>query len=301
MTISNNPQKRALLIHQGAIGDFLIACRLIEFIDKLHGGYQWSYLGKPSHGRLAQALRLIDSHENFDRPGWHLLFTSNETIPDAIAAFLRSFDLILNVICGPQTLFANRLEQVCTGQVIHVDPKLPEDYPNHVFQFLTGQIHPGLVDLPQSAFPVSPDILETVKKSNESDLVLFHPGASSSAKRWPIENFIRLIQTEKSNGRRVGILLGQVELEQFEPQKLKLIESLAEPLFDKPLENVAGILALSQRYIGNDNGISHLAAAVGADTTAVFIRKNAHQWHPLGPNIRIQSIYTQSASCVRGG
>ena len=40
-------------------------------------------------------------------------------------------------------------------------------------------------------------------------------------------------------------------------------------------------------YIGNDSGITHLAAATGVSTVALFGHSNARVWAPRGKNVRI--------------
>ncbi len=279
--------KQALFIHHGAIGDFIVACRLMELCDNTWGKHRWTYLGKPAHGRLARTLQIIDASEDFERPGWHLLFTDHEAVPETIRSFLASFDVVLNVTCGGGTVFATRLSQLCSGRVVHIDPKLPEDYQGHVFEFMAGQVGGwGCVELPRTAFAVAPDVLDAVRQSGHDGLTLFHPGASSRAKRWPMAKFRAMMDEVARDGQQVGILLGEVELEQFPVGEIETLRSAGQVFFDWPMEKVAGLLALSKRYVGNDNGISHLAGAVGADTTVVFVRDNARQWHPLGPKVK---------------
>ncbi len=279
------PMPEALLIHQGAIGDFVIVCRLIEMCDREFGRHQWSYLGKPSHGRLAKGLQLIEGFEDFDRPGWHLLFTQDEKPPGNVVEFIKKFDLILNVVDGGKSFFARRLEEIASGKVFHIDPKLPPDYEKHMCEFLT-QFHTfEHSNLTFSALPVHPDILDQVNREDAAGLTLFHPGASTPAKRWPLENFLAMMKDFYP--ANVGILLGEVELEQFKPAEIEKLESVGRMFIGRPLEKVAGLLALSKKFIGNDSGITHLAAAVGADTTAIFLITDPRNWRPLGPRVTI--------------
>jgi ADP-heptose:LPS heptosyltransferase len=54
---------------------------------------------------------------------------------------------------------------------------------------------------------------------------------------------------------------------------------------DLPL--VAGILEGALLYLGHDSGITHLAAAVGAPTVAVFGPTDPRVWRPRGPRVRV--------------
>jgi heptosyltransferase III len=53
------------------------------------------------------------------------------------------------------------------------------------------------------------------------------------------------------------------------------------------LVEVAATLAVCQSYLGNDSGISHLAAAVGTPVTALFGPTDPAVWRPLGPAVRV--------------
>ena len=51
------------------------------------------------------------------------------------------------------------------------------------------------------------------------------------------------------------------------------------------LEELAGVLASASLYLGNDSGVTHLAAAVGAPTIAVFGPTDPVIWAPVGPRV----------------
>jgi ADP-heptose:LPS heptosyltransferase len=48
------------------------------------------------------------------------------------------------------------------------------------------------------------------------------------------------------------------------------------------LDALSGLLRLSSFYLGNDSGITHLAAACGSDVIALFLEENVTAWQPLG-------------------
>ena len=52
------------------------------------------------------------------------------------------------------------------------------------------------------------------------------------------------------------------------------------------LPELAGILFLSGAYVGNDSGVTHLAAAVGARTVAAFFASDPDLWGPRGEKVR---------------
>jgi ADP-heptose:LPS heptosyltransferase len=54
-----------------------------------------------------------------------------------------------------------------------------------------------------------------------------------------------------------------------------------------PLTQLAAVLKTSTAYLGNDSGISHLAASLNLPTVALFGRTNPAVWGPKGPGVRI--------------
>jgi ADP-heptose:LPS heptosyltransferase len=49
---------------------------------------------------------------------------------------------------------------------------------------------------------------------------------------------------------------------------------------------LGALLAQSGTYVGNDSGVSHLAAAWGARTIALFGPTQPATWSPIGPRVR---------------
>jgi ADP-heptose:LPS heptosyltransferase len=53
------------------------------------------------------------------------------------------------------------------------------------------------------------------------------------------------------------------------------------------LDEVARWLSRASLYIGNDSGITHLAAACGVPSIAIFQASDAGVWSPRGPHIAV--------------
>ncbi len=61
---------------------------------------------------------------------------------------------------------------------------------------------------------------------------------------------------------------------------LEVIEGLDLP-------QLAALLARAKAYLGNDSGVTHLAAAVGVPTVALFGPTLPDVWAPLGESVRV--------------
>ena len=61
----------------------------------------------------------------------------------------------------------------------------------------------------------------------------------------------------------------------------------ATVLSGSPLPDVAGVLAACRAYVGNDSGVTHLAAALGLPVVAIFGPSDPEKWAPRGDRVRI--------------
>ncbi len=112
--------------------------------------------------------------------------------------------------------------------------------------------------------------------------LVIHPGSGGRAKRWPLANFLEVVRHAASLGYRGVVVTGEAE-EDLEPS----LRAVTLPIgwthvLRLPTETLAGLLASSTQYIGNDSGPTHLAAACGARVLAFFLEANLTAWRPFG-------------------
>lgn len=124
----------------------------------------------------------------------------------------------------------------------------------------------AVADLPFTFFPAQslPDTAPRIEvpPAAREDFVILHPYSSSAKKNWPLENF-----------HAVAAQLHKTEW--CEPGR---IEDLYE---------LACWISTARLYIGNDSGISHLAAAVGTPVIATFVATDPLLWAPRGGHVTV--------------
>jgi ADP-heptose:LPS heptosyltransferase len=110
--------------------------------------------------------------------------------------------------------------------------------------------------------------------------VSVHPGSGSPRKNWP----------------RFAELLDRLAPETFLLVEGPADEEAAAPLRDRPgvvpsgaldVLELAAVLRHAGLHLGNDSGVSHLAAACAAPTVAVFGPTDPRTWAPVGPRVRV--------------
>jgi hypothetical protein len=109
-----------------------------------------------------------------------------------------------------------------------------------------------------------------------------HPGSGSAVKNWPAERFAA-IAARRSDGRPWLLIEGPADAAAAETLARAPGAVRARELAPRVL---GALLSRAGAYLGNDSGISHLAAAWGAPTLSLFGPTDPAVWAPLGPRSR---------------
>ncbi|HET7295379.1 MAG TPA: glycosyltransferase family 9 protein, partial [Vicinamibacteria bacterium] len=109
-----------------------------------------------------------------------------------------------------------------------------------------------------------------------------HPGSGSTRKNWPAERFAGLADT-LAPGTAYALVEGPADATAV----ACVLERAPRAVVVRGLSPLAlaSLLAQASLYVGNDSGVSHLAAAVGAPTLALFGPTDPAVWAPVGPRV----------------
>jgi hypothetical protein len=113
-------------------------------------------------------------------------------------------------------------------------------------------------------------------------LVVVHAGAGGVAKRWPAEGFAAALERVAARSR-VALALHEGPADRA--AVAALVAGLRVPalrLVEPELTVLAGMLRVAAAYLGNDSGVSHLAAALGVPSVVLF-RGDKLDWRPWAP------------------
>jgi len=246
---------RRLLIRPGAIGDFIVS---LPALESLRSEYTevWCAGQNVSLARFADSARSIAS-AGLDRLG---LLPADEVIER-----LRGFDSIIS------WYGENRLEfrtlTAGLGLPIQFLRALPRG-DGHAVDFYNEQAR-ALGGTPASRFP------SIACPPAPREFAAVHPFASNEAKRAPIAWF-QSVAARLAESMPVEWLCGPEE----KLQNAVRIEDLYE---------LACRLRRARVFLGNDSGISHLAAAVGTPVIAWFGPSDPRIWAPRGPAVQVCS------------
>jgi len=124
----------------------------------------------------------------------------------------------------------------------------------------------------------------------ELPIIAVHPGASSVRKRWATNHFSQLIASLIEATNQVLLCEGPLDCEVVNEVIAQLCvgekKAPARRIRIDDLMKLAAVVQHSRLYIGNDSGISHLAAATGIPTLSLFTATDPAIWSPRGPRAR---------------
>ena len=121
-------------------------------------------------------------------------------------------------------------------------------------------------------------------------LIVMHVGAGKLSNLWPVERFAELAQRlMKRLDASIVVTEGPRDRDVVSSFRHQVPEAAH---WHNDLVQTLGILSLANLYVGNDTGISHVAAAVGTPCIVVFGPHDAKRWAPAGP--RVQTVSPKS-------
>jgi hypothetical protein len=128
--------------------------------------------------------------------------------------------------------------------------------------------------------PVVPDVVLPWRVP-EARRVLLHPGSGGRHKRWDRRGFGLVVDALVAADRQVVVLLGPAEGGEavgWRQADVAVVEGL-------DLVAAAGLIASAPVWIGNDSGMSHLAAALGRRGVVLFGATRSGRWCPRGGSL----------------
>ncbi len=245
---------KRLIIRPGAIGDFIVSLPALEAFARPGDSTEvWCAEQNVPLASFADRARSIAS-SGLDRLG----ITHAEDLVER----LREFDEIISWYGENRPEFRELVAEL--GLPFRFLRALP-DGGSHAVDFYAAQVRELGVEAPGNPRIFCPKVPRT--------FAVIHPFASSREKRAPMEVF-------------------QAAAEKLEPSMP--VHWLCGPEEELPnavritdLYNLACWLRGARIFVGNDSGISHLAAAVGTPVTVFFRASDPKVWAPRGSAVNV--------------
>ena len=242
---------RRLLIRPGAIGDCILSFPAMEHLKA-------TYMEVWVPGPVVSLVPFADAVRGLASTGLDLVGVGDLKMPAGLRASLQSFDSVVSWYGAGRSEFREALQD--TGVRCEFHRALPpEGYGGHATDFFAQQ-----VGAPSGLRPRIP-----VAGAMRRESIVVQPFSGSAKKNWPLERY-----------RELAMRLPHAVEWTAGPE-----EDLANAVRFEDLGSLAQWISGGRLYIGNDSGITHLAAAVGVPTVALFGPTDPQVWAPRGENV----------------
>jgi len=160
-----------------------------------------------------------------------------------------------------------------------MDPRPAGDFQGHVTEWHRAQLHGQGLMLEKAPLPLL--------RNNPDGAIVIHPGAGGEAKCWPREKFLQLGRDLKRNGFWPTFILGEAEMERWGVKFVQALHAEFSWYLHMGFYELAERLGRARLFVGNDSGVSHLAAMMGVPVIELFGPSDEMQWRAVGPQVHV--------------
>ena len=300
--------KDIFIHHDGALGDTLLSLPCISLIRQ-----SASYIHLAGRSDVAAFLKetgMVDAVSSVDSAVYSSLYA--ESMDEKIGRLLSAYDELYLFTLHYDSQFARNMRRISQNvTVIKTIP--PEGCNEHVAEYRLRQYGydreggKGKTSLcvPEEAMNWAKGLLKGLCYADGRDvLIAVHPGSGGRKKCWPMENYQALITMIAIDPRVICIVLsGPAE----DGNTVQALSQLAQNnkrimhLRHESLIRIAACMGLSDFYIGNDSGISHLAGVLQCRGIVLFGPTDPRLWRPFGDTLEVLRFETEGTVVLSAG
>ena len=290
-----------VVLHPGALGDVLLAIPALRALGAAAPDGELVLAAQPHIGRLLASLGVVDRCLDFDTLGIDALF-GDGPMPERLSSLLTRARVV-SWFGSREAGFTERLRSLALESVSAATvPAGSRAVWEHLLDSVATlaaieEARREPIALRGEHVDAGRRVLLEAGWDGARPLVILHPGAGGAAKRWPVEGFAEVAE-------RVGHAVDLALVVHEGPADHDVVAALrrrvrACALVNPTLDVLAGAMHYAALVVGNDSGVTHLAAAVGAPTLALFIAANLG-WRPWARHagVRVVSAPTLMPSDV---
>ena len=304
--MKNRQIEHILVIRTGGIGDLVLSLPLLMALRKFYPQSWLEVMGYRSRLELLEGRYYADRICSVEQSGMASFFVQNGILPEKLAQYFASFDLVVSLVSDPDGLFSANLQRAGVEKVISIAPLPSRSGRGHYSHYLLSQLRHGGV----KARLTEPRLFLTEadreyasqfwREHGLGRVLAIHAGSGSPRKAWRPEGFAEVAKWAiEKLGMQVLLVSGPADqqitrqvVQEMKPRKPLVVENFS-------LTRLAAILHKCQGFVGNDSGITHIASAVGTPTVAVFGPSAPRIWAPQGKHTAVVKSSFPCSPCTR--
>ena len=270
-----------LVIFPGALGDLICLIPALRAIARRNPDATLELMARGELARFAIGHLGFAHGHSIDRREVSQLFVPGGGETAEARAFFGAFEHIYSFFAADDARFVAALRAAAAGGISCYPFRPAGD--GHVARCYLDAIGAPSDEALESTIELSVDELDAARDRlgafglAPGEFVAIFPGSGSRAKNWPAASFAALARRMRER-TRVLIVLGPAEA----GAAIYFAECGAEIIKDLELWEVAAIARMARAFVGNDSGVSHLAAAAGGRGVVLFGPTDPARWRPLG-------------------
>ncbi len=312
-----------LIVKLDHLGDFLLSLDAVLVLREAFPQARFTLLCDPANKELAHGLGLFEAVHTmafFSRRPGAATAPYSVRVPAAITG--QCFDLAVDLrVDALSNIVFKQLVACCTfGYQSMANPcrltlALPQPWLPANAQSLAGhqrmlmlQLAHAVVDFCRPAAEVGrlldkagpPDGKVDLTCAEDRPLVVCCTGSGRAVKNWPVERFATLISWLCNEQEVAVLLLGTAEQAADARHILPGCKAgrIVSAVGDTSLPQAITLLRRAALYIGNDSGLTHLAARLGVPTIALYSGISpVGSWAPVGPDVTVLHAPVACSPC----
>lgn len=296
-----------LAVHPGALGDVVLLGHLLAALNG-----RVTLLAGGEKARLLAGLGVVDAALDFDSLPMHELFCDAPLDACRLPGLIGRHERLLSCFAEDDEPALARLAAACGAvEAACLPVRAAPTFEGHLVELWWSGLRrkwPHAAPRREPLLPTTWSVPQTWREQAAGGLaelglppgrryVAIHPGAGAAAKCWPLERFLDVAAALRDDGLGAVFALGPVEMDRWRDGRVERITREFPALLAEPLAVLAGVLAGAAAYVGNDSGASHLAAAVGTPTVALFGPTDRRHFRPLGQ--RVETIAAAAMEAIQ--
>ncbi|HEX2241922.1 MAG TPA: glycosyltransferase family 9 protein [Gammaproteobacteria bacterium] len=288
---ANTGKRRVAVLFPGALGDFVC---LLPAINVLAEGAEVQVFARSEFAPIVPEHIRVSALERYEI---NRLFVKGAALEQRVRELFAPYSIVYSWMGSNAPVFSAELAAVAPLRVRlfafrGTDPGTHQtDYYLSCLGLSREAARAPEIPLRSNALEWRSDFFKH-HQLGRNPLLVLAPGSGAREKNWPSTYFTAIGRwwRERIAGE-VIVLLGPAEQERGGLDSIHEDFVVAQNL---NLAQAAALLSASNLFVGNDSGITHLAAAAGAPSIAIFGPSDPRQWAPRGPNV---SVFRLSVPC----
>jgi len=289
--VESSPAPRILVIRGGALGDFILTLPALKLIRDTLPEAELEVLGYPRIAELANERFYAQRVRSIDYGPMAGFFAKNGTLDEGLVEYFAGFQQVISYLFDPDGIFEANVRRAGVRHYLSAYRR-PET--THAAREWAAPLEKLAMFLEEPAarlFLRDADLQGARVWLGEGGRMrlAMHPGSGSPTKNWGVEHWVKMGECfwrDFPEGE-VVLVAGEADGEAlraleraWEGRRVRWAVGLALPA-------LAAILAECGRFAGHDSGISHLAAAAGAQCFLLFGPTDPSIWAPLNEGVSV--------------